>query len=175
MATFQEDPVVWPTMVKLVACIESVLADRGLPKLCRATVVPGPQAVIESCNGNCSGECGGQAWVRLTGEFPYTSFPTQDTTAARCGTNRAFVLEVGIARCLPTGKSNAIAGFTPPSVQELVDATRLQMADKVAMTVAIECCMAESDEFDLDYVLGQYQPMQIPGDCGGGVWTVTIG
>jgi hypothetical protein len=58
----------------------------------------------------------------------------------------------------------------------LLDAARLQMADKAAMVEAIQCCLTESDEFsDLDYVLGQYQPMEVPGDCGGGVWLVTIG
>lgn len=176
MPEFTEDSLAWPIMVKLVACLESTLVERGLPGVCRATVVPGPLAVIEACgNGNCDGTCGGQAWVRFNLEFPYTQFPTQDTLAARCGTSRAFQLEVGIARCLPVGKANAIGGFTPPTVQQMVDATRLQMADKAAMVAAIECCLADADDFGLDYVLGQYQPMQVQGDCGGGTWLVTIG
>jgi hypothetical protein len=178
MPDFTEDELAWPVMVRLVACLEETLLARGLPGVCRATVVPGPQAVIEACGGGngCNGTCGGQAWVRFNGEFPYTSFPTQDTTAAICATQRAFTLEVGIARCLPVGSANAIGGFTPPTVQELVDATRLQMADKAAMALAIECCMdVANDQFGLDYVLGQYQPMQIAGDCGGGTWLVTIG
>lgn len=177
MPPFIEDEIAYPTMLRLVACVESVLAERGLPALCRNTVVPGPQAVIEACSGNnCTGECGGQGWVRFSTEFPYTTFPTQDTASARCNTSRAFQLEVGIARCLPVGKANAIGGFTPPTVQQLVDATRLQMADKAAMAYAIQCCMNwAEDEFGLDHVLGQYQPMQVSGDCGGGTWLVTIG
>lgn len=175
---FMEDELAWPIMVKLVACLEQTLAARHLPGVCRASVVPGPQAVIEACTngGACDGgECHGQAWVRFTAEYPYTAFPTQDTTAAKCGTSRAFVLEVGIARCLPTGRANGVGGYTPPTMQKMVEATRLQMADKAAMIAAIECCLKDADDRDLDYVLGQYQPMQIPGDCGGGVWTVTIG
>lgn len=179
MNDFQEDELAWPVMIRLAACLETTLKARGLPSVCRNSIVPGPQAIIESCsNGTCGGsDCGGQAWVRFVGEFPYTTFPTQDTTAARCNTARAFTLEVGIARCLPSGKANAVGGFTPPTVQELVNATRLQMADKAAMVAAIQCCLGnDSDEFgELDYVLGQYQPMQIPGDCGGGVWNVVIG
>lgn len=172
---FIEDELAWPVMIRLTACLEEALEKRGLPKLCRNTVVPGPQAIIEACgNGKCTGECGGQGWVRFVGEFPYSTFPTQDTTAARCETNRAFQLEIGVARCLPVGRANAISGITPPSVQELVDATRLQMADKAAMAMAVQCCLGAFDD-QFDYVLGQYQPMQIPGDCGGGVWTVTIG
>jgi hypothetical protein len=49
------------------------------------------------------------------------------------------------------------------------------MADKAAMVAAIECCLADADDFGLSYVLGQYQPMQVQGDCGGGTWLVTIG
>ncbi len=177
MTDYQDDTLAWPVMVKLAACLETTLAARKLPAVCRTSVVPGPQAIIEACSGGaCNGDCGGQAWVRFSAEYPYSSFPTQDTTAAICYTPRAFVLEVGIARCIPTGKASSIGGFTPPSVQQLVDATRLQMADKAAMVAAIQCCLGDGDEFDhLSYVLGQYQPMQIPGDCGGGVWTVTIG
>lgn len=177
MAEFTEDNIAWPVMVKLAACIEEALEKRGLPGVCRSIPVPGPLAVMEAC-GQCSGEngCGGQAWVRLVNEFPYTTFPNPDQTGGTCGMNRAMVLEVGIARCLHVGKRSAIGGFEPPSVADLIADTRLQMADKAAMADAIACCVgADNDLYDPDYVLGQYQAMQTPGDCGGGYWLVTIG
>jgi len=174
---FQEDTVAWPIMVKLAACIEEALAERDLPGVCRSIPVPGPLAVIEAC-GQCDGPngCGGQAWVRLVNEFPYSAFPNPDQTGGTCGMNRAIVLEVGIARCLHVGKTNGVGGFTPPPVAEVIGDVRLQMADKAAMAWAIQCCVGAEDDFsDPSYVLGQYQAMQTPGDCGGGYWTVTIG
>lgn len=174
MAEFVEDFVAWPTMVKLAGCLCTTLEERGLPGTCQCTVVPGPMAVMEAC-GSCgkSGDsaCGGQGWVRFVNEFPSSRFPQPDNTGANCNTPSAFVLEVGVARCLPQAKANSITGVVPPTMEAMVAATRLQMADKAAMKAAIQCCL---DDGDLTYTLGQYQPMQVSGDCGGGMWTVTI-
>lgn len=175
MPAFVEDPIAWPTMVKLAACLCTTLEDRGLPGTCQCTPVPGPLAVMESC-GKCKGTgseaCGGQGWVRFVNEFPSRQFPQPDSTSANCDTPLAYVLEVGVARCLPTGNSNSISGYTGPTMEQLMDATRLQLADKAAMVAAIKCCLAGED--DISYVLGQYQTIQTAADCGGGMWTVTI-
>lgn len=176
MPEFIEDPVAWPTMVKLAGCLCTTLAERGLPGTCQCTVVPGPMAVMEACSA-CSGQgeskCGGQGWVRFVNEFPSTTFPQPDTTGAKCETPMAYQLEVGVARCLPTGNANSIAGYQAPSMEALIEATRLQMADKAAMLAAIRCCLADDDE-DISYSINQYTTMQTTGDCGGGMWTVTI-
>lgn len=174
MAEFVEDPIAWPTMVKLAGCLCTTLEERGLPGTCQCTVVPGPMAVLEAC-GSCSGTgkgaCGGQGWVRFDSEYPSNTFPQPDTRGGTCNSPMAYVLEVGIARCLPVGKANGITGATPPSMEEMVAATRLQMADKAAMKAAIQCCL---DDGDLTYSLGTYRTIQATGDCGGGLWTVTI-
>ena len=175
MPEFIEDDITWPMMVKLAGCLCTTLEERGLPGTCQCTVVPGPIAVMDAC-GACSKSgtaCGGQAWVRLVNEFPSSRFPQPDTTSAKCGSPMAYVLEVGVARCLPQPPANGISGMGMVPVEDLVAATRLQMADKAAMKAAIQCCLDERDS-DLTYVLGQYQPMQATGDCGGGTWTVTI-
>lgn len=173
---YVEDNIAWETMVQLAACLCTTLEERGLPSTCQCSVVPGPLAIMDYC-GSCgkgtNGEkCGGQAWVRLVTEYPSTSFPTSDTTANNCGSTMAYTLEVGIARCQPTGKANSITGVTPPTMEELVEATRLQMADKAAMRAAIACCLDDDDK-DLTYVLTGYTPTGA-GDCGGGAWAVTI-
>ena len=164
-------------MVNLAACVEQAIEDRGLPSVCRSTPVPGPLAIMDSW-GSCSGSprpgakpCGGQAWVRLTTEFPSGNFPQPDLTGATCQSPVAITFEVGIARCMPVGKANAINGITPPTAEELIEATRLQLADMAAIKAAIRCCFADEDT---TYSLGQYQPLQIAGDCGGGFWLVTV-
>ena len=172
---YTEDKTAWPTMVKLAGCLCTTLAERGLPTPCVCTPVPGPLAVMDQCNscGKNKSDCGGQAWVRLTSEYPSSVFPGADTDQASCGAPDAYVLEVGVARCQPTGSANGINGYTAPTMEQLVDATRLQMADKAAIRAAIKCCMDDEDS-DYTYVLGTYQPIQVAGDCGGGFWTVTI-
>lgn len=172
MAEYREDDSAWPTMLLLAAEIERQIEACGLPKLCRSVPVPGPLAVIEAC-GNCKsigGDCGGQGWVRLTNEYPSEVFPTQDQTATNCDAALAYTLEVGIARCMPVGKTSAINGFQPPTVEEMVKATRLQMAD---MRVMARAAKAVREHLDVAMSLGTYQPMVAQADCGGGVWTVT--
>lgn len=176
MADFTEDPVAWQTMIDLTACLCTTVVDRGLPELCLCAPVPGALAILDSC-GSCKkagdAKCGGQGWVRFVNEYPSRQFPQPDNQGATCEVPSAFVLEVGIARCLPVGKANSINGYTPPSLEQYVEATRLQMADKAAIKAAIKCCLATPDK-DLTYTLGQYTTIQASADCGGGMWTVTI-
>lgn len=171
---YVEDNIAWPTMVQLSACLCTTVVERELPTLCRCSPVPGPLAIMDAC-GACSGtgseKCGGQGWVRLTNEYPSTTFPTASQEPDNCGTTMAYVLEVGIARCIPVGKANSISGYQPPSLEQMVESTRLQMADKAAIRAAIQCCM---DDGEITYTLGSYSSMQASGDCGGGFYTVTI-
>lgn len=175
MPPFIEDPVAWPTMVKLAACLCTTLEARGLPGTCQCTVVPGPMAVLEACGSCSSGStpCGGQGWVRFVNEFPSRTFPQPDLTGGTCDTPMAYTLEVGVSRCFPSGNANSISGYTAPTMEQMVTATRLQMADKAAMLAAIKCCLLDDDE-DLTYAIGNYTTIQAAADCGGGMWTVTI-
>lgn len=172
MAEFVEDFIAWPAMVKLAGCLCTTLAQRGLPELCRCSPVPGGQAILELC-GSCNGEkgCGGMGWVRMVNEFPSREFPSPDTQGL-CNAPRAYMLEVGIVRCQPTGTGNSIIGYQPPTLEQMVDATRLQMADKSAIVAAIQCCLNDADD-EVSYSLGQYTTLTT-GDCGGGMWTVTL-
>jgi hypothetical protein len=176
MVDFVEDFISWPTMVELAGCLCTTVVERGLPALCLCAPVPGPMAVMEMC-GQCKGtgkdKCGGQGWVRFVNQFPSNRFPAPDTLGASCNSPMAYMLEIGIARCVPTGTANGITGYTPPDLEALVDATRLQMADKAAMLAALQCCL-DSPEKDLTYSIGTYSTLQAAGDCGGGFWTVTV-
>lgn len=168
-----EDDIAWPVMVSLAACLCASITEAELPEPCRCGVIPGPGAVLDFC-GTCEkGTCGGQAWVRFVTEFPSSDFPNP-AQEALCTDPLAFTLEIGIARCLPVGDVNAIRGYTPPTLEQQVDAVRLQMADKRAIYRAIQCCFANGEYRDRSYAIGSYTPLPVSGDCGGGMYQVTV-
>jgi len=173
MAEFREDTIVYPTMVALSACLCAEITASGLPEPCFCGLLPGSTVSLDFCGaGKCDGECGGQAWVRPGEMFTSVAFPSPDTALQNCNSPLAFRLEVGIARCLPMGRNNPVGGYIPPTLDEQLAATRLQMADAAAMRRAIQCCMAANE--NLDYVLETYSPLPPQGGCGGGTWTVLI-
>lgn len=168
-----EDWTVYPTMVKLAACLCEEMDRSGFGPLCFCGIIPGAEAVVDFCGNDgrdCDedGACGGMAWVRLVAGFPSDDLlgPSEDAT---CATPMAFELEVGSTQCAPSPDSDG----TPPGLEEQLAATRRQLAAMAAMRRAIACCMAIDD--DLDYLLGSYEPIPVLGGCLGGVWTVTVG
>jgi hypothetical protein len=176
LIAFREDFEIYPLMVDLAACLCTELEASGLPGTCSCAVVPGPMAVLEAC-GACKSTgaaCGGQAWVRLDRAFPSSTFPTPDVEGATCVSPMAYIVEVGVARCVPVGKANSITGYVPPTVQQYTDSVRLQTADMQAMKRAIQCCLRTGENSDRSFVLGTYTPITPSADCGGGVWTFTI-
>lgn len=166
---FTEDPVIYPAVVRLLACLSSEISDSGLPTPNDISPLVG-QLVLDYC-GECSGNKNGQAWVRVVEAFPSSNFPQPDVTPLNCGTALAFQLEMGIARCKPTGTNNGVRGYNPPTLEEKITALRLIMADMAAMHRAISCCFEDED---LDYIMGSYTPLQVDGDCMGGVITITV-
>lgn len=168
-----EDTLVYPTAVAMAACLCAEIEASDLPTPCFCGILPGSSVTLDWCGGNqCTGSCGGQAWVRPGEVYPSSIFPQPDVTPGNCDSPLAFRLEVGIARCIPTGSNNPVAGFTPPSLAEQLEAARLQLADMAAIRRAIQCCLG-ADE-DLDYVLESYTPLNPQGGCGGGSFTVVI-
>lgn len=173
MAELIEDFRVYPTMVKLAACLCIEMERSGFTNLCFCGIVPGQEAVLDFCGSEeghdcdgAAGTCGGMAWVRLVGAGPDTSAATQ--SGATCATSLQFQLEVGMSQCAPMlGDGGEI-----PGVVEQLDATRRQVASMGAMHRAIACCMADED---VDYTLGTYDPLPILGGCLASVWNLTVG
>ena len=165
-----EDDLVYPTMIRLVACLELAIQARNLPTPCVVAPMIG-DLVLDYC-GECSERGCGQAWVRLVDAYPSTSFPQPDQAVNNCGTLWAATLEIGIVRCKPLGKSTGIQGFVPPTTTQLLDALRVQTADMRAMRDAVVCCFASTD---MPYLIDRYQPGTPDGDCLGGIFNVTIG
>lgn len=156
---YTEDQGVWPHLVALRDCLRDAIEKRGLPMPCLLEVFPGSFTPFDTPEE-------GQAWVRLAQAFPTVQFPnqTQDWRSS-CGTNLAYVIEVGIIRCAPQMSE----GGDMPTAEEEFEATRLQMADMAAMRLAIQCCFARRPA-----LLGAYTPLGPEGLALGGTWSVTI-
>jgi hypothetical protein len=167
-----EDRAIYPTMIRLAGCLCLEMEAEGGPALCYCGVIAG-ELVLDFCGGDCGANgCGGQAWVRLSSAFPSSSFPNPADLTNNCFAPLAYSLEVGVARCAPMGDAGGPNGYTPPTLDQQVEALRLQTADIAAMRRAIQCCFGEADT---DYILGQYdQSFVNGGGCLGGVFTVTV-
>ena len=170
MEELVEDDLIYPSIIRLVACLERAILDRGLPVPCLVAPMVG-ELVLDYC-GNCSEKGCGQAWVRMVDSFPSVDFPNLDQSMQNCLGPWAYTLEIGIVRCKPVGKSTGVRGFIPPTTQQLVDALRIQTSDMRAMRDAIACCFGTRD---LPYLVRQYVPGTPDGDCLGGVFTVVVG
>lgn len=170
MAEYVEDVIAYPTMIKLLGCVESELAAAGLSAPSFVGPMAGLQTLHEYCGSSDEGDqCnGGQLTARLVREFPFSSFPDQDTGAWRPGVQLGFEVELELVRCSPVGDDRG----NPPSRDEWLAAVRDQLADKAAMRRAICKCMSEAG---VDFALGQYTPVGPQGGCLGGNWTVIVG
>ena len=165
-----EDDLIYPAIIRLVACLERSILQRGLPVPCTVAPMVG-DLVLDYC-GACQENGCGQAWVRMVDSFSSSDFPNPDQALNNCGNPWAYTLEIGIVRCKPVGKTTGIRGFVPPTTQQMVDALRIQTADMRAMRDAITCCFAKGDT---PYVIRAYTPGTPDGDCLGGVFTVVVG
>jgi hypothetical protein len=86
--------------------------------------------------------------------------------------NMAYQIEVGIVRCKPIGTNSGVRGYQPPTIEQNVEALRLQLADMEAMRRAIQCCFAADD--DRSYIMSAYTTTPPDGDCLGGLFTLTL-
>jgi hypothetical protein len=174
-----EDTVAYPAMLALTLCLCEEMAASELPDPCFCGVLPGAEVAMDYCGDCGDGKCGA-AWVRLVSEYPSQTFPQPLDGLAQsggCAVPSAIQLEMGIVRCAPTGETVGTGDasvYYPPTVQEQLNAARLQTADKAAMRRAIACCLAtKPDGSRREYILGAYTPIG-GGDCLGGVWLATF-
>lgn len=159
-----EDFHIYPAMIQLAACLCAELKDSGLPEPCFCGIIEGTEANLDC--GSCEDGCGA-AWVRLDSAFPTSDGVTLDPLA-KCTSQIAYTLEVGVTRCF---SPFADADGNGIGVAEHLDAARLQLADMAAVVRAIKCCF---DRDEWDYNLGIYTPVPFTGGCGGGIWQLTV-
>lgn len=150
-------------LVALEACVGEALVDRGSGDVCWLGVLPGSEVALDFCT-ECDRDRCGMAWVRLTQAYPSTVFPDQDVEFRNCRTRLAYVVEVGVARCLPLTVDNS-----PPEAADMLTTTLSVTDDMLALRYAVQCCFGDSV-----HVLGAWQPFGPDGGCVGGTWTVQV-
>lgn len=155
----------------LTACLESAYdtaSDAGKPgRICQR---PGDQVPflfgpgVDEC-------CTGLGWVRVQ-EISPTVDPDQanEPGFSPCDiTGRRITLEIGVARCNPSGIDVSCEDWTQLAARMDLDATRMRQA---------VCCLATqtvTDESDVYRVLpGTWTPLESQGACAGGSMTVVI-
>lgn len=164
------DNLLWIRLTDLAACLCAQILDpeNGVPDVCFCGVVPGEQAAANYAEGNCARGTCGMAWVRLMATYPMKAIGVVDPTPGNCGASLGADVEMGILRCFPLGDETG-AG---PTMEQLVRATRLQVADSVVMQKAILCCPSIPSK---EFMLNGYTPAGPAGDLVGGIWTMSIG
>jgi len=169
-APLTDEPLIWPTLVALAACLCEMLEEEARPT-CFCGVVPGgPEVAYDYCGTeDCDDGSCGMAYVRLGNAYPTTDFPLPEEQWVQPYTaTMAYPVEVGIMRCFATGGVNG----APPTADEYYEASRVQLLDMRTIKRAIECC---ASNVDVQYVLGDYTPEGPQGGCLGGSWAPIFG
>lgn len=159
-----DDTAFWPKLLGLSQCLATELAAAGLPDLCFLGIVPGEVVIADYCSGNCTNRCG-MGWVRLVAVNEMPSGLQDVTGYSPCGAELEAQVEVGVMRCAPM-----LSKDTLPTVEDQLNAARIQYADMAAMLKAIRCCFASNK----DVKISTYQPIGPDGDCIGGRWLAAI-
>jgi hypothetical protein len=77
-----------------------------------------------------------------------------------------IMLEIGVMRCIRIEDN----GLSLPA-EEMLEATRLQTADMLAMMQAVRCCSGLDSN---QYVMGTYTPLGPDGGLVGGTWALSV-
>lgn len=149
---------------ELSACLCAQLIDSigGSPAIC---CVVSSAPVIPSC-------CDGFAWVRATGIFPTTAFPSPGYTPERClAPDWILSVEMGVSRCAPA----SCDALDNPCCDNEATAVAVQLSDWAAMREAFFCCFTEAAGLQLDQVeIGPWNPGQPSGGCVESTMTASI-
>lgn len=149
----------------LAGCLcEQIEAD-GNGSVCFCGVVPGSAMIADYGGEDCDEVGCGSGWVRLAAMYPSQTVGIADQSLGNCGIGIGVDIEVGLVRCFGMDEQ-------PPTEEEVLEATMLQMADAETVRKAIQCCGILRRP---DYILGQYTPIGPQGGLLGGSWIVHVG
>lgn len=168
MATPIPDPMVWPVMEAMVACLEDQAQCLEKPP---QVVMARPGDRIELLLAQNRDECcEGLGWVRCVTVYPSTRFPSPDADPTTCGPlGWAIVLEIGVVRCAPVPEADTI-----PSAAVWDGVTAAVMADAAAIRRAVTVFKALEDYEDTQWLVNPWLPLTTEGGCVGGAMQVTI-
>lgn len=161
------DPVAQPILDALLLCLETEIALVPSPP---ATVCMRPGDRVDLLIAQGRDECcEGLAWVRLTGIYPSSQFPAQDETYVKCQGGWAVTVELGVARCAPTGDERHL-----PDCDQWVTAVNSVTADAAALRRTL-LRLRTLDNFRYTMTLpGTWEPLTTEGGCVGGAMLVTV-
>lgn len=152
------------TLEALLTALSDCLCDE-FDDVCACGILPGSQAAIDYC-GPCDSDTCGQAWVLLEQVYPSTVFPAQDV-AATCATSLAAVVQVGVARCVPSPEADG----SPPEQEDLTSAGMRGANDALRARRAVACCMEGEDVL---YVVDNWNTGIPSGGCVAGTLRVSV-
>lgn len=157
-----EDQWILPVAQRLSECLCTELerSPGGTPCFCG--VVPGANVAMDFCD--CTGTPCGMAYVRIHEVYPSRRFPQPSPDLNNCNDPLAVTFEIGITRCLPGMDDQG----EPPDAVAQFEAVRIQTGDMAAIRRTVVCC------FDGKAILGRWRGLGPAGNCGGGVWPVTV-
>ena len=156
----------------VTACVCDEFADEPL---CFCGRIAGQMAYdAMGVGGECYDDDGdpldtsscGQVWTRLSMAYPAQAVGQPMAIPDNCGASIGLTLELGALRCIRIEASG-----DPLPAEEMLEATRLQTADMLALVRAVKCCAALDGN---QYILGQYTPIGPEGGVVGGVWSLSI-
>lgn len=155
------DPV-WAKLSKLSSCLCAAIEEAGVDPVCFCGVMPGVAVALDYTNFGCK-TSDGMAWVRLSTEYLTEAFPNPLVRESKCGTEIAFVAEVGMVRSMPLNDDGE-----PPDAATMMAAAERQITEASIMRKAVVCCLKSGS------ILGAYTPVGPDGGAIGGSWLVSI-
>lgn len=167
-----EDPVITPVAARLLGCLAGqvqLLPESVRPK--HVGLRPGAQAPIgiSTTRDEC---CEGLAWVRLSGlsHSSTQNWPSADVIPqGNCGPKMlALKFELGIVRCAPTKPAQKMT-----TSEEWNAVSEYTYLDYIVLERAI-CCYFEGLKSPPLYLVGDWSPLGVDGNCVGGTLEVTI-
>jgi len=154
-------------LAALATCLCAQIQDplNGVPDVCFCGIVPG-EAALGDYAGDCDVKCG-MAWVRMVTIYPSNSVGAALLEPGNCKHGMGMDVEMGMLRCISAGDSLG----NPPSPEELLAASELQIADALVMHRAVYCCDTIPPR---DVILGQYQTIGPSGGLVGGFFNMSM-
>jgi len=167
MTTPLYDLVVAPVVADLLACLTVEMGKTPQPPASVCVRIGNRvDLLLSEIYDEC---CVGLAWVRLVRQYPSRSFPDPDETASPCSVSRwALVLELGVARCAPTGDAGTI-----PTCEDWTAAAVTHYADLAALRRTV-CCYEKAHHPDRKVVISDAVPQTVEGGCTSVTMQVTI-
>jgi hypothetical protein len=124
------------------------------------------QVALDSC---CEG---GMCWVSLTGIYPATHFPAQDSMMEHCE-QLAAEFQIGVVRCAPGLVDNSVFDQTATvSPDDITASAAMVYADAAAIAFSV-LQVIDSDPFDTVGLLGRIAPYGPQGGCVGQIGSVS--